>query len=476
MFQSSMGFLILILSTSLAQAQPSTSSTEVLVKLASPLSTTAISSTLSNAGLQAKPIFASWIRVSVPARASMKDSISFRNFLKSPSVVYYQPNFKLNCIQNPNLDIVKVESEKENEENGIVAVDPRDNPSIAPAPTESGTGPDSLMSRQWGMTDNGIEAAWQISIGAPLIVAVIDTGVDYNHEDLISQMWRNTKEIPDNNIDDDQNGYVDDIVGWDTLKNDNKPFDLAATSLGDIMNGKNPGHGTHCAGSISSTVNNGKGIIGIAPKAQIMALRFIGDEGGSTEGAVQAILYAVNNGAKVLSNSWGSEGEDPQNPNANQILIDAIKYSQEKGTLFIAAAGNSRRNNDTDTKKAIPASYEMENIISVAALNSDNRIAGFSNYGATSVDLGAPGVKIMSTVPGNRYQDVISDLLGATWDGTSMAAPYVAGAAALYWSAHPEKTALEVKAAILNSTIPLDALNGRTLTGGKLSVLNLMKN
>ncbi len=288
-------------------------------------------------------------------------------------------------------------------------------------------------------------------------------------------MWRNTKEIDGNGIDDDNNGYIDDIVGWDTLSNDNRPYDLAAKSLSEIMNGANPGHGTHCAGSIGASVNNSKGVISIAPNTKIMAMRFIGDEGGSTAGAVEAIKYAVDNGAKILSNSWGSEGEDPNDPNDSKILKEAIQYALDHDVLFVAAAGNSSRNNDTDKLKAFPASYEHENIIAVAAINSANGIASFSNYGAKSVDLGAPGVKIMSTVPGNRYQDSISEILGANWDGTSMAAPYVAGAAALYWSSHQELTFAQVKAAILGSVKAIPSLANKTLTGGKLSVEELMK-
>jgi thermitase len=170
-----------------------------------------------------------------------------------------------------------------------------------------------------------VQNAWKINPGTgSMIVAVINTNIDYTHEDLLPNMWRNTKEIPDNNIDDDNNGFVDDIVGWDFLSNDNKPYDLAATSLGDLLNGGNPGHGTHCAGNVAARGNNGKGISGVAPNAQIMALRFIGNEGGTTADAVKAIHYAVDNGAKVLSNSWGSDGEDSDDASENQALKDSI--------------------------------------------------------------------------------------------------------------------------------------------------------
>ncbi len=471
MFSKGMIAILALAFTAAAQAK----STEILVKLASPISAYNLSSQMESAGLTAKPIFGQWVKVDVSSAKNAWAQDRLQNFLNSSSVVYSQPNYKLDVFKNPTLKKFAGQNFTTlDEKNPAGPKDPRDNPAVPSIPSQT-PGKDPQFAKQWGMTDNGVEAAWKISVGAPIIVAVIDTGVDYTHEDLVGQMWRNEKEIDGNGIDDDKNGYTDDVVGWDTLSNDNKPYDLASTNLMDILNGANPGHGTHCAGSIGAAVNNSKGIISIAPNTKIMALRFIGDEGGSTAGAVEAIKYAVDNGAKILSNSWGSEGEDSEDPNDSIILKEAIQYALDHDVLFVAAAGNSSRNNDTDAKKAFPASYEHENIIAVAAINSANGIASFSNFGAKSVDLGAPGVKIMSTVPGNRYQDVISEILGATWDGTSMAAPYVSGAAALYWSTHPELTSKQVKAAILASVKPLPSLSTKTLTGGKLSVEELMK-
>lgn len=222
-------------------------------------------------------------------------------------------------------------------------------------------------------------------------------------------------------------------------------------------------------------------IAGVAPNVRIMALRFLSEKGqGTTADGIKAISYGVKNGAKVLSNSWGSEGEDPNEGESNKALRDIIQYAEDQGVLFIAAAGNGHQgrgyDNDNDAKPAYPASYEHENIISVAALNEQNQLGAFSNWGEQSVDLGAPGVKIFSTVPGNKYQDTVLDLFGTkvTWDGTSMATPHVAGAAALYWSAHPDKNWREVKEAILNTTIPTAALQGKSVSGGKLSVSKLM--
>lgn len=467
-----------ILITSMITYTTVSEAQDLLVKLATPNSAENTVRIMTMNGLKAEKVFDQWIRVNGNIKTTQ-----FNSFFKSSAVAYVQPNFKLNTYSNPAIARLKKNPEalaayiKQYKEDHEVSPEakPTDNPAIPEAPAAT-TGADPLFNKQWGMIDIGVQNAWLQHPGTSIIVAVIDTGVDYTHEDLAPNMWRNINEVADNGLDDDGNGFIDDIVGWDFLSNDNKPYDLASSDLGDLLNGGNPGHGTHCAGNVAATGTNGKGISGVAPKAKIMALRFIGDEGGTTAGAIGSIRYAVDNGAKVLSNSWGSEGEDPSEAEQNLALQEAIQYAESKNVLFIAAAGNSSRNNDTDSKKAIPASYPFENIISVAAIDSANKLASFSNYGATTVDLGAPGVKIFSTVPGNKYSDTVIELFGAFWDGTSMACPHVAGAAALYWSAHPEKSYQEVKAAILNSTKKLTTLESKVLTAGKLSVEELMKN
>ncbi|MBY0385414.1 S8 family serine peptidase, partial [bacterium] len=317
-------------------------------------------------------------------------------------------------------------------------------------------------SKQWGMADIGVKDAWQLAAtkGSPdMIVAVIDTGVDYTHEELAENMWRNPGESSNgretNGIDDDNNGYIDDVVGWDFAAKDNKPYDITSGA-------GNPGHGTHVAGVIAAKSENGKGIVGVAPNIKIMAMRFISEKGsGTTEAAVSAIKYAVDNGAKVLSNSWGSEGDDGE----GQILKDAIQYAMDNGVLFVAAAGNSSYNNDNPAKASVPASYDHDNIISVAAIDKNNRLASFSSYGLTTVDIGAPGVDVYSSIPKNKYMSL---------DGTSMACPHVSGAAALYWSKNPQASLMEVKNAILKSAAPISALNGKVVTGGKLNVKNLL--
>ena len=315
------------------------------------------------------------------------------------------------------------------------------------------------------MADIGVREAWQTAVtkGSPdMIVAVIDTGVDYTHEDLAESIWRNPGESGNgkekNGIDDDNNGFIDDAVGWDFATNDNKPYDVTGGFMG------NPGHGTHCAGNVAAKADNTKGIVGVAPNVKVMAMRFMNEKGsGATDGAVQAIKYAVDNGAKVLSNSWGSEGDD--GGAESQALQEAIKYAQDNGVLFVAAAGNSSYNNDTPGKASVPASYPHDNIISVAAIDRNNALASFSSYGLTTVDIAAPGVDVYSSIPKNKYMNM---------PGTSMACPHVAGAAALYWSHNPQATMMQVKEAIMKSAVPVSALKGKVVTGGKLNVKNLI--
>lgn len=444
---------------------------DLLIKVAQPVSTKHAAIYFNSHGLKSEAVTDQWIRVQGNVTAA-----DMHSFLESSSVVKVQKNYKIKILKNPSLQQALqtyLAAHPEQANAPFAASAAKDNPPIPDVPTQS-TGVDPLLAKQWGMNEIGVQNAWKLNPGSNnIIVAIIDTGVDYTHEDLLPNMWRNTKEIPNNNIDDDNNGYVDDIVGWDFLDNDNKPYDLAATSLQDILNGGNPGHGTHCAGNVAARGQNGIGTSGVAPNAQIMALRFIGEQ-GTTDAAIKSIHYAVDNGAKVLSNSWGSEGEDSADADENQALRDAIKYAQDHDVLFIAAAGNSTINNDTSDKRGYPASYDYDNIISVAAIDSANKLGSFSNYGAKTVDIAAPGVKIFSTTVGGNYSDSVIPLLGANWDGTSMACPHVAGAAALYWSAHPEKTSAEVKAAILNSAKPVASAQGKVLTNGKLSVENLM--
>jgi subtilisin family serine protease len=234
-----------------------------------------------------------------------------------------------------------------------------------------------------------------------------------------------------------------DVVGWDFVHNDNLPFD-------------DNQHGTHCAGVIGAVGNDGNGISGVNQRVSIMPIKFLSGEGsGDTANAVKSIDYAVSRGAKVMSASWGGKGDD----GTNGALKDAIARAGSAGVLFVAAAGNDGTNNDTSA--VFPASYNLENMIAVAATSETDGIAFFSNTGSKSVHVGAPGTNVYSTVPGNKY---------AKLSGTSMACPHVAGEAALIWAQFPTATYSEIKRRIMDSGDELSALNGKTITGKRINV------
>jgi subtilisin family serine protease len=308
-----------------------------------------------------------------------------------------------------------------------------------------------------GTPDDDIDApeAWDLEKGSSsVVVAVIDTGVDFSHPDLAAQQWVNPGENCGSSdptiscgdrtdgVDNDNDGYVDDWRGWDFINHDNNPFD-------------DNNHGTHVSGTIGAVGDNGIGVAGVNWHVRIMALKFLGSNGsGSTADAISATLFAADHGASVASNSWGGGPFD-------QGLSNAIEYGASKGMLFVAAAGNDSSNNDTTP--SYPASYASDAIVSVAATDSNDSLASFSNYGATSVDLAAPGVGILSTTPGNTY---------STFSGTSMATPHVSGAAALVAAHFPGATLYGEKALLMSSVDTRASLAGMTATGGRLNVFN----
>lgn len=289
--------------------------------------------------------------------------------------------------------------------------------------------------------------AWASTTGsADTTVAVIDTGVDVEHPDLQNNIWVNEDEIPGNGMDDDGNGYVDDVNGWDFYNDDNTVYDSA--------DGDN--HGTHVAGTIAAEGNNGTGVTGVNWQAGIMPLKFLGPKGGYVSDAVEAINYAVANGAPISNNSWGGGGY-------SQALKDAIDRADSSGHLFVAAAGNGGSDgvgDDNDATPSYPASYDSQNIVSVAATDARDDLASFSNFGAESVDLAAPGVRILSTLPGEAY---------GYYSGTSMATPHVAGAAALVASMNPEMHDYKIKRRLLDSAQATPSLSTRIVTGGRLN-------
>jgi subtilisin family serine protease len=296
-----------------------------------------------------------------------------------------------------------------------------------------------------GAVDSDIDApeAWDFTTGSSnVIVAVIDSGVDYKHEDLKDNMWENQNETPGNGLDDDGNGYIDDIYGIDAITNTGDPMDYH-------------GHGTLVAGTIAAVGDNGKGVVGVCWKAKIMALKFSGKDGaGVVSDAIECIKYAIKKGSHIINVSWGGT-------TFCQALKDAIDASKNAGILFVAACGNQSSNNDS--RPFYPASYDCENIISVAATDDNDDLASFSNYGYASVDVAAPGFSITSTSINNSYSG---------YGGTSAAAPYVSGLAALIKSYNFNLNWKQIKDRILNGVDKKDSLSGKVLTGGRINAFN----
>ncbi|HEY5782729.1 MAG TPA: S8 family peptidase [Lysobacter sp.] len=286
-------------------------------------------------------------------------------------------------------------------------------------------------------------------------VGVIDEGIYYNHEDLTNVVWTNPYD-PVDGVDNDGNGYADDTRGWD--------FDGNSSNINS--GGANDDHGTHVTGTIAGVGGNGKGVAGVCwSGAKIISAKFLGRRGGTTANAIKAVDYITDlktrHGLNIVAtnNSWGGGG-------FSQGLQDAIGRANTASILFIAAAGNDAYNNDATA--SYPSGYPNANIIAVASITSTGGLSSFSQWGATTVDIGAPGSGIWSTVPVSSKGSVVSGY--ASYNGTSMATPHVAGAAALYKSSHPGATAADVKAAILGSAVPTPSLQGKVLTNGRLNV------
>lgn len=323
----------------------------------------------------------------------------------------------------------------------------------------SSTPNDSLFPSQWALhnlsqtggnpnADVDAPEAWNTTRGnGSLVVAVLDSGLDINHPDLRPNLWINTAEIPANNLDDDADGLIDNVNGWN-FYTDNK-------DLTDF-----PGHGTHCAGIIGAVANNASGISGIAPQVKLMPL-VVMDRGGFivTSDAVAAMNFAVSKKVFITSNSYGGT----QSSRSEKAAIDA---ALAQGILVVCAAGNDYPAKNIDTAKLYPASYSSANIISVAATTDIDSRAAFSNFGPSNVDLGAPGIGILSTLPNGKY---------GYESGTSMACPLVAGTCVLVKAAHPNLKGADIKSAILNSVDPLPGLKGRVKTGGRLNAARAIK-
>lgn len=367
-----------------------------------------------------------------------QDYIDYLN--QQPEVVYAEPNYIINILNTPN---------------------------------------DPQINQLWGINNDGqtggiagadmrVLEAWGIRHDATATpIAILDTGIDWQHEDLTENVWQNLGEDADgdgrvlewngtewifdpgdiNDFDDDGNGYKDDFIGWDFVNNDNNPMD-------------DNGHGTHVAGIAGARGNNGIGATGIAWEAQLLALKVFDENGSGTMDNVDLALdYAIQQGIKITNNSWGTTNPD------SQTLEEALDKTRNAGQLFIAAAGNNTADNDSPAGKIYPASYDFNNIIAVASTNQFDQKANFSNYGAATIDIGTPGKGIYSTLPGNSYGYLY---------GTSMSAPYLAGAAALLWSEANTLTPDQVKNTLLNTTQTLPDLEGKCVSGGRLDLFNAL--
>ncbi|MEN6553160.1 MAG: S8 family serine peptidase, partial [Methanobacterium sp.] len=343
--------------------------------------------------------------VRIPANISLKDAIA--KYKKNSNVIYAESNY---------------------------------------AYAENSIPDDTYYDYQWGLSQVNASEAWNITTGShKVIIAVIDSGIDLNHPDLKANIWINKGEIPGNSIDDDHNGYIDDVYGWNFISGNSNISD-------------DDGHGTHVAGIIAAEGNNSKGVTGVMWSATIMSLKFLDNEGnGYVDDAVSAIRYATKMGASIISCSWGGS-------EYSQALKDVIDASS---ALVVCAAGNRGSGANDDISPVYPACFTSKNIISVAATDASDVLASFSDYGLNSVDVAAPGTHICSTLPGSQY---------GYMQGTSMAVPYVTGLAGLIKSIRPDLTALQIKYTILNNVDYISSLAGKILTGGRINAFKALTN
>jgi len=329
-------------------------------------------------------------------------------------------------------------------------------------PSKSISAEDASFKKQWGLKNTGwnggpiwrlgkkgedinAEKAWGLSRGRSTIkIAVIDTGVDYDHPDLKNNILMNEAEFNGTDgVDDDGNGYVDDVFGYDFANNDADPMD-------------GHGHGTHCAGVIGAT-HNRSGIRGVMGRVKVLPIKFLGDNGsGTLEGAVKAIDYAIKMKVHVMSNSWGGGG-------ANKALLEAIRAADNAGIVFVAAAGNSTSNNDKNP--SYPASYKVDNIISVGSMDGNGKKSWFSNFGKESVHIFAPGSDILSTVKNGKYKKM---------SGTSMATPFVSGAIGLLLTHEKNMTPKEIRERLMATSVKNKSLVKYTASG-RLDAYRLLK-
>ena len=444
-------FLFFVLSAQInQQVEPEFVEGEILVKFTPTISVQSMDALIADVGAQTVEVYSEIgvRKMRLPQQMTVQDGVE--RLAASASVEYAEPNYIYHTFLVPD---------------------------------------DPHFNKLWGLNNTGqtggtndadIDApeAWEIQTGSDsVIIGIIDTGVDFKHEDLQANIWTNPGEdawsdpldpTTGNGVDDDGNGKIDDWKGWNFISNNNNPLD-------------DHSHGTHTAGTIGGTGNNTKGVVGVNWNVKIMPLKFLNASGsGSSSDAIDAILYAAKMNANILNNSWGGGGK-------SQALEDAIKIANQAGVLFVVAAGNDGTNNDT--RPTYPANYDVPNVLSVAAsdhkdyraiwsgegddggngngnggcglsCNGGATSAPGSNYGATTVDLAAPGKDIYSTII-NSYD---------SFSGTSMATPHVAGAAGLLLAQFPQKTHLQIKQKLMDTVDPLPAFTGKCVSEGRLNI------
>jgi thermitase len=404
-----------------------------------------LSKTLRELQFEARDVLPEERIYAVKSFPGQKKNRDLAELAKDPNIEYIEPNYIYELIRPKKSQKIAENHHEEVKSMALVQ--------------------DELFGKQWGLQNTGwnsrtwlvipgkkgedvnILDAWKKTKGdRRIIVGVIDTGVDFNHEDLKENLWMNQAELNGKpGVDDDKNGYIDDVYGYNFVANTSAPLD-------------GNGHGTHCAGVIGA-VHNHLGVAGVMDDVQIMALKFLSDTGfGNVEGAIKAIDYGVKMGANVLSNSWGGGAR-------SQALEDAITRANAKGVIFVAAAGND--NTDNDLKPSYPANYTVTNVISVGSSDGKGNKSSFSNYGNTLVHVFAPGSNILSTFPKNNYKKL---------SGTSMATPFVSGAVGLYLSTLQNRpTPLSVRNKVVQSVDKTEALKNLSTSDGRLNIGKLLQ-
>lgn len=306
----------------------------------------------------------------------------------------------------------------------------------------------------FGISINAAYKLYATTATKTVIVAVVDTGVDYRHEDLKDVMWINQKEIPGNGIDDDKNGYIDDIYGINLLNRDSE-----GRATGNMMDAHS--HGTHVSGTIAAKQNNKIGVAGIASNVRIMGIRAVPNDDDETDvNIAEAFIYAAKNGAKIINCSFGKSSNE-----GGKLIPETLQYIQDNyGVLIVAASGNSSL--DIDKTPTYPASHKNDNLLIVASSTSSNFMSRFSNYGINSVDVAAPGSGIFSTTPNNSYESL---------SGTSMASPTTAGVAAEVLSHYPNLSPIQLKNVIINSVTKVERFKDKLVSGGRIDLLNALE-